>query len=667
MLSRNAMRHGFARLLLVALPALSPLFGSAARADKDWPPIPPEQLSLATPSVDRDADAEALLWEVKVDDKLEEDGLLSIRDHFLRVKVFTQKGAQEWSKHEIDYPREGVSLSDIAARTTRPNGSVLVMDRKAISHEIMVKTSRGALKRTSFALPGVEPGCIVEYRYREYRRDEDAYASSYPFQLHIPVQKVVYKIRPLSVEGMFMRQLTFHVAAESSPTTVSGFYETRATNMPAFVTEPDMPPEGQQLAFMALFYTVGQKTTADTYWPEVGKTRAERFDRETKPDDRMREAVRALVAGATTDREKVGRIASWMKTSFMVVRSSSPDSLKARGLRATSDAREAWRQNGGRYRDGLLVFASLARAAGLDVRWMMVPTRSELFFNRNMLNEGFLNSYQVAVRLDGRWESFDPLARYLPWDMRPWDEEATMGLLCDRDSSRFVETSYSGPERTVRTRSVDLALEPDGTLEGTVRVLWTGHWNDYVRDLLADYSADEHDSLATDLQSDGDEGAKLTSASFTLETGGSSPLRMSAKVRIPGFATVTGKRILLEPAVFHAHAQPRYPNSARRHPVYYRYPWTEVDSVRIRLPQGWKVESADDVEPVGAAGVSDYAAAVSVNDEAGEVVYVRRFRMGLNGSIYFEPKYYAGVKKLFDGIHKRDGVSLTLTRTDAGP
>ena len=242
-----------------------------------------------------------------------------------------------------------------------------------------------------------------------------------------------------------------------------------------------------------------------------------------------------------------------------------------------------------------------------------------------------------------------------------------MGLLCDRDSSAFIETSYSGPERTVRTRSADLELKPDGTLEGTVRVLWTGHWNDYVRELLADHSADEHDSLATELQTEGSGGARLSSASFALANDESSALRLSARVALPGFATVTGKRILLEPAVFHAHEQPRYPGSARRHPVYYRYPWTEVDSVRIRLPSGWKVESADDVEPLGAAGVSDYAAAVSVNDEAGEIVYVRRFRMGLNGSIYFEPKYYPAVKRLFDGIHERDGVSLTLTRADSEP
>jgi transglutaminase-like putative cysteine protease len=662
---RNAASGALTLALTASLALLALARPDAARADKDWPPLPPEHKALSEPKVERDADAEALLWEVKVEDRLESEGVLSIRDHFLRVKVFTQKGAQEWSKREIDYPNRGVSVSDIAARTLRADGSIQVMDRKAISNETIVKTSSGSLKRISFASPGVEPGCIVEYRYREYRRDDDVYSSGYPFQLEIPVHRVVYRIRPISIPNLFMRQLTFHVAALSSPTAVDGYYETTASSLPAFVKEPDMPPEAQQLGFMVLFYTTSEQNTADTYWPVVGRERAETFDREIKADDHMREAARALVAGAATDRERVERIARWVRSDFRVVRSNAPDSLKAHGLKAASDAREAWRQKGGRYRDGLLVFAALARAAGLEVRWMKVPSRERIFFNRNMLSDGYLDSYQVAIRVDGRWSSFDPITRYLPWDMRPWDEEATMGLLCDRDSSRFVETGYSVPENTLRTRTADLQLEPDGTLAGTLRVTWSGHLNDAQRAHFADVRTDEIDSLATETQTDGGTTVRLSSVSLERGAEESSPLGMTAKITLPEFASVTGKRILVEPAVFQAHAKPRYTSTSRRHPVYYRFPWTELDTVRIHIPEGWKVEQADSVQPLSAQGVSDYAAAVMVSDDQRTILYVRRFRMGLEGSIFFPPQYYPGVKQLFDGIQKRDRVALTLTKLDA--
>src|SRR5262245_6636694 len=640
--------------------------GGPARAAKDWPPLPPEQKALVRPTVDPDADAEALLWEVRVDDQLDPSGLLSIRDHFLRVKVFTENGAQAWTQHEVDYPRRGVTISDLAARTIKPNGTVLTMEKKAISNETLVKSSEGQLKRISFALPGVEPGAIVEYRYREYRRTDDVYASTYPFQLDIPVEKVVYRIRPLEYPGLYMRQLTFHVATQESPAE-KGYYVTTAQNLPAFAEEPDMPPENQVKAFMVLFYTDSQQRTAESYWTEVGRVRAEKFDSETKADDRIRTTARTVVAGVGGERDKLERIARWVRTEFRVVRHASQDSLKAYGLREPRDASEAIRQKGGRYHDAELVFAALCRAAGLQVRWVRVPSRAGIFFNPNMLHEAYLTSFQVAIRLDGHWATFDPISRYLAWDMRPWDEEATLGLLCDRDSSRFIETGYSTAANSVFTRSADLELEPGGTLSGTLRVTWSGHFNAAMRDQFDGVTAGELDSLATETQTEGGTTVRLSQVTLARGAEESAPLGLSARVVMPDFASVTGKRILIEPAVFYAHNKPRYTSTSRRHPVYYRHPWTELDTVRIRLPAGWKVESADSGQPLSAEGVCDYAAGVMVSDDETQVLYVRRFRMGIDGSIYFPVDLYPGVKQLFDGIQERDRIALTLTRTDTKP
>ena len=662
---RTAATRAFA--LALNLSILAVLAGTPpARAEKDWPPLPPEQKTLARPTVEPDAAAEALLWEVEVDDRLDETGALSIRDHFLRVKVFTQKGAQAWTRHEVDYPRKGVTISDLAARTLRADGTILTMGKKAISDETLVKTSEGSLKRISFALPGVEPGCIVEYRYREYLRTDDVYASTYPFQLDIPVEKVVYRIRPLAFPGLYMRQLTFHVATEESQRK-GGYYVTTALNLPALASEPDMPPEDQVKAFMVLFYTEEAQKTPETYWPEVGRTRAERFDAQTKADDRIRSTARTLVAGATSDHDKVERIARWLRSEFQVVRSESPDSLRAHGLKDPKNVSDAIQQKGGRYYDAVLVFATLARAAGLDVRWVRVATRSGLFFNPNMLHEGFLDSYQVAVRLDGRWATFDPVSRYLPWDMRLWDEESTLGLLCDRDSSAFIETGFSTPEDSRLARSADLDLRPDGTLEGTVHVSWSGHLNASMRERFADVRPEELDSLAAGTQLEGGTTARVTDVVLARDAAESAPLAMTAKLLLPEFAAVTGKRILLEPAVFYAHGKPRYTSTARRYPVYFRHAWTELDTVRIHLPPGWKVETAESVEPLVAEGVSDYAAAVMVSDDQTQVLYVRRFRMGIEGSIYFPSKSYPGIKQLFDGIQKRDRVALTLIRAETKP
>ena len=652
-------------LVVAALPALAgPRF---AFAGPDWEPIPPEHLAQAKPVVDPEAGAEALLWTVRVEDEVESGGILSIRRHFLRVKVFTQQGAQDWSRRDIDYPQKGVRILDLSARTIQPDGSIRVMDRKAVSEETIVKGREGKLKRLTFALPAVQPGSIIEYQYSEYRRDNNAYADSYPFQLDIPAQRVVYRVRPLSWPGLSMRQLTFHTVTRPARAGAGGYYETEATNLRAFVSEPDMPPRMQQIAFMVLFYTTDEESSPEKFWPAVGRRQAGWFDGATRPDNAIKKATAALVQDAADPRERLERIAKWVRSNVRIARSGSRDSLSAMGMREVSDARGAYAQGGGYYRDALLVFASMARAAGQETRWAMVPSRTELFFDPNMLSEGLLNSYQIAVRLDGVWTTIDPLLPYLPWDMQEWSEEAANALLCDRDSTRFIETPIASPERTTRARRADLELRPDGTLVGAVRTTFSGHFNGEIRKLFDGVTAQELDSTVSTLQADDGSNTTFSKVRLMNPDAHDEPLTMVSIVELPGFAAVTGKRILLEPAVFQAHGKPRFTSSKRRNPVYFEHAWCELDTILIRLPEGWKVEETDSVQPLTAEGVAAYTASVMVGEEGRLVRYVRGFRMGIDGSLYFAPKSYEGVKQFFDAVHQRDGVSLSLGRVEAKP
>ncbi len=50
----------FVTLLLLALIAAAP--AALAFGDKDWLPIEPSHLTMSAPVVERDADAEAIIW-----------------------------------------------------------------------------------------------------------------------------------------------------------------------------------------------------------------------------------------------------------------------------------------------------------------------------------------------------------------------------------------------------------------------------------------------------------------------------------------------------------------------------------------------------------------------------------------------------------------------------
>src|SRR5262245_38556264 len=87
--------------LVLAL-ALS-IFAVSARAKvtfDDWKVVDPGELALKEPTVEKDADAEALFWEVKIDDNPNGD---LIFNHYIRIKVFTDRGKESQSKIDIPY------------------------------------------------------------------------------------------------------------------------------------------------------------------------------------------------------------------------------------------------------------------------------------------------------------------------------------------------------------------------------------------------------------------------------------------------------------------------------------------------------------------------------------------------------------------------------------
>src|SRR4030095_14460532 len=101
----------------ISLFCLSLIFSALVNAqDKDWRPVTQEEISSKTPVVEPDADAEATFWEVRIDDSSSED--LSLK-HYVRVKIFTERGREKYSKFDIPFTK-GMKIKELAARVVKP-------------------------------------------------------------------------------------------------------------------------------------------------------------------------------------------------------------------------------------------------------------------------------------------------------------------------------------------------------------------------------------------------------------------------------------------------------------------------------------------------------------------------------------------------------------------
>src|SRR4051812_18374426 len=86
--------------------------------DKEWRPVSSQDLSAKTPVVEPDADAEAIFWEIRIDDSSSED--VSLR-HYVRVKIYSERGREKYSKFDIPFSK-GMKIKDLAARVIKADG-----------------------------------------------------------------------------------------------------------------------------------------------------------------------------------------------------------------------------------------------------------------------------------------------------------------------------------------------------------------------------------------------------------------------------------------------------------------------------------------------------------------------------------------------------------------
>ncbi|MFN7919765.1 MAG: hypothetical protein U0Q16_06690 [Bryobacteraceae bacterium] len=82
------------------------ILAATLNAATDWMPVDPAQLALKAPAIDADADAEVLYWEVRIADKFQSPDVWTSWRHYLRIKVFTERGAKDQATLELGFYRK---------------------------------------------------------------------------------------------------------------------------------------------------------------------------------------------------------------------------------------------------------------------------------------------------------------------------------------------------------------------------------------------------------------------------------------------------------------------------------------------------------------------------------------------------------------------------------
>jgi hypothetical protein len=637
-----------------------------------WEPVSQTELQMKSPQVEADADAEVLFWEVRIEDSYHQRAFWkSTLNHHMRIKVFTDRGRDKNSKVDIPFGNildrdSKVTIADIAARTIKQDGSIVELKPEDVFERDIIKGSGVKIKAKSFAVPGIETGAIIEYRWKEVRTDTFNY-SRIELAREIPVQYVKYFIKPANVP-VGMRLHSFNTSGGFTQEGASGFYSTTMRNVPALKDEPRMPSEYEVKPWVLVFYDSDkEKQTPESYWKERGKLVYDFYKTLLKPSGEIKAAAMQAIGDATDPQEKVRRIFEYCRKNIKNVYDDAygmtADQL--RDFKENKSPTEALKRKQGNWHDIDMVFASMLGAVGIDARVANVSIRNDARFDKQFTNAYFIRTVIIAAKIGDEWQFFDLANRNLPFGMNVWTIEGQEALISDASEPFWEKTSASSAAQSNEKRAAKLRLGEDGSLEGDVRIEYAGHLADFYREYNDDEApADREKYLIEMIKRRVGNAAEVTNISIENLEDTEKPFVYAFKLRVPAYAERTGKRIFLRPNIFERNTNSLFTAGKRKYDIFFEYAWSENDSISIEFPKGFSPEAVDSPKAVKdeKTGTS-LETAISLSDDKRRLNYERRFAYGKPGSLLVYSIYYSGVKSLFEAIHLADSHSLVLRET----
>lgn len=652
--------HRTSRLIIFsatfALVLAAGVASRSALADvEEWRPVDPADLALTAPIVEPGADAEAIFWDIRVDDGGQDDLVLS---HYIRIKIFTERGRELQSKIEIPF-LSGTKIKEVAARTIKPDGSIVELAKDDVLENVVVKVSGVKLRTKSFVLPAIVPGAIIEYKWREVISNAGMNNMRLDFQREIPVQAVTYHIKPASSSSSFdiypFNMPRFELQKEKN-----GFLATTITKMPAFREEPFMPPgdnvrswamiKYHNLAALLSSYSILASRIYFSWQPFL------------KVDDDIKRKAAEIVAGATTPEEKLEKIFDFCRTNIKNTndKTSGFTTEEVEKLKENKKPADTLKRGVGPGIDINLLFAALANAAGFEARVALVADRGKRFFDRNVPIPGALRASNIAVRVGPSWKFFNPGFHYVTMGMLRWQEEGVDAVIADQTPT-WVMTPISLPDKSKETRVATLQLDENGTLEGDVTIQYTGHFAVERKALNDDDSPHQREENLKEALKHRLSTAELTNIVIENITDQAKPFIYKYHVRVPEFAQRTGKRLFLQPGFFQKGiASPFVSSAPRRYSIYIPFPWSEEDKVTITLPKGYTPDNPDIPAPITAGNVCRYAVKLGMTKDRSIIVYSRSLSFGNENILLFPAAGYSEIKRLFDTINNSDNHAIAL-------
>jgi len=623
------------------------VFSSLGFAQKeDWLPITPQDQQIKEVPGNPGASAIQLYYADYIDDENHTEFI------YHRIKVLTDKGKDLGDVEITLLP--SFSVGDLKARTIHPDGKIIEFTGKPFEKTIF-KTKGVKVQAKTFTMPEVTVGSIIEYKYKLRLDNIVITENSWTIQhgLYTLKENFFFKAYQGGFEdspgGSQVSYVTAHLdqKLKQKGSTV----ELSMENVPAFESEGYMPPEDNYKPQVLFFYTAREATTVDKFWQDGGKRWNNYYERALGNYKEVKDAAAEAIGSETDPEKKLRKLYARAQQvrNRTYERERTDAELKKEKIKENANVADVLKRGYGDREDITLLFVALARAAGFDASVVMVSSREERFFNKNVLSKSQLDSQVASVQFNGKDLFLDPGTKFCPYGLIRWIRTSTAALKLDKNGGTFVVVSAAAQDKAVITRTANVSLSEDGSLKGDATVEFKG--GEALERRLSAFKTDEA-GRKKDIEDEfknwlvNGANVQLTSAKGWDAT--DEPLVVQFSVEIPGYASAAGKRLLTPAYLFQAKQKDAFKPAQRKYPVYFPYAFAEIDKIFMKLPAGYTLENAP---PIQQADLP-YARYENFSQLAGTQLVTQRALL-LN-VIFLDVGKYAELKDFFSKVQAGD-------------
>lgn len=367
-------------------------------------------------------------------------------------------------------------------------------------------------------------------------------------------------------------------------------YKWELEDIPKFESEDFMPPRSDyymKVLFKSLEFNLEDYFGNSEDWKNFGLFYNKLTDDRYELPEKAKKEIDLLVKGINNKYELV-------KTLYKSLQSKNRYVDIEMGINGWQPQRasDVFVNRYGDCKDLSTYMIAMLRHAGLEAYPALAKTRSSGEVVENFPMSQFNHCIaMVPIEKDTMW--LECTASYLDVEDTPYNIENISTLVVNETGGILIKTPQKTAKNNMAKTIISGKLVGEGTLEYTANIIALGNQKNYLKNNLSVKNDKEDKEYIQSILNDNYTNVYVNNFQI-----GDANDKKDFNITVDGeykkFINNGGKRIFINPAIYNRKllsSLPKEDVEKRKFPIFYRYPFVDIDSVNIIIPTGFDLES----------------------------------------------------------------------------